>query len=437
SLSLGDWAFRNFTSAGRAETRAFNEYEKQLQELNQKKFAAENALSGDYKNMRSSLQNLGDEIQKQSEQFNNATISMQLAEKQLKLDEIESSGKDSLDDIIKLENELKELELKNQANINKQGESYIQSLIEQSNQIGKNNDELEIMRLATSGVSNHLIEQAKLYQQHNEQLRNQEKLQDKINALLEENERFGKSERELFQLDVAKLAGGNENLIKQAMDAFDKNSQLKLFAEMQKESSETFSSAVNKFAESNSDNPLSDFEKQWQTYWANLDNMSYLEQRAFFKQEQLNLPSYSSVTAEQFDKAASRAADELTRFYKEIESNHNALREMSSVHVAGVQGLDYSGSLPELDTNTTALNGNTMALDKMTQTLQTQATAAVSTPATSSVADFGGANLGTLNLVISSDNEKLAGKITGTKEFLQAFSRLFSSYIGDLAVAHA
>lgn len=436
SLSLGDWAFRNFTFAGRDETRRYNEMLRQEEERQKQQALVENALSSDYKNVRAGLSELGEEIKKQTEQFNQSTIAMKLAEKRLKLDEIKSSGKDNIDSVLKLENELKALEIQNQLNINKQGQDYIKSLQEQALAIGKTSEELELLKLSAAGVSNSLIEQAKLQQEENKKLQNQLELQNKINNLLEQNERFGKSERELFQLDVEKLAGGDKDLISKAMDAWDKNNYLKEVADIQKQSSETFSSAVDKFANNNSDNSLSDFEKEWQSYFDKLSKMSYSQQQAFFKQEQLNLPSYSSVTAEQFDNAVASATDELNRFFQGIEENHNALRIQSIEKMAGLT--PDTGALPEnlsLDSNTAALAANTAALEKIA--LRTNA-AAVSTPATQNpTAALGGQNIGSLTLNISTDNEKLAGKITATQTFIQAFSRLFSSNIDAAALMNA
>ena len=379
SLSLGDAIYRNLTKAGREETRRYEEEQRKYAEIRRQKMEAENALSGDYRNLRASLGGLGEEIAKQAEQLDKTTISMQLAEKRLSLTKIKENGKDSPDAIAKLEKELADLQAKNQANIDKAAADYIKSLQDQNTAIGKTSEELEILKLSTQGVSKELLQQAKLQQEINKQRQNEQAVQDKIKDLIEQSERYGKTDRQLFELDVSKLTGNNTALLKEAMAAWDKNENLKAMAELQKQAAEEFSGAVDTFSGSLKENQgLSDFERRWEAEKNMLAKMSDIQKQEYFKQQQLALPSYSSLTSEQFDKQAAEAAESLRKLTEATTLYQEQQRIESITKQAG---FDISETTPKIGedlglndaitTQTTALQENTAALQAL-QLQQTQ-----------------------------------------------------------------
>lgn len=440
-LSLGDFAYSKLSKQGRAEERDYEEKQKQYQ-------LAENSLSGDYKNLRSGLQELGDEITKQTEQFNKSTLSMQLAEKRLKLDDMKAKGTDTSENILKLERELKELELRNQQNINQQGVEYIQKLKEQQAAIGKTNDELDLMKLSAAGVNAELIEQARLNQLTNKKLLDNLAVQEKIKALQEETAKIGKSERELFsadilkklgidkpfdlsQTDIKKQLGDSYQLYADALKAFDdKALKEKTTAELNELSADKFSTAVDKFA-ADKDKTASD--SKWDAYFAKLDKMSYSEQQEFFKQEQLALPSYSSITAKQFDDAAAQAAESLANLNRQIEQNHIAAENQRQASLAiqmaaGTQGLDITAweqNFNATQADTTALLDNTAAIREQTAVLQTQATAQTMNAQNQFAPQT--ASQGSLTLFIATDTEKHAVQIFGSQAAVDFARRMFSS----------
>ena len=437
-LSLGDLAYSKLSKQGRAEERAYQEQLKQQQ-------YAENSLSGDYKNLRSGLQELGEEIIKQTEQFNKSTLSMQLAEKRLKLDDMKAKGTDTNENILKLERELKELELRNQQNINQQGVEYIQKLKEQQAAIGKTNDELDLMKLSAAGVNAELIEQARLNQLTNKKLLDNLAVQEKIKNLQEETAKIGKSERELFsadilkklgidkpfdlsQTDIKKQLGDSYQLYADALKAFDdKALREKTTAELNELSADKFSTAVDKFADQNK---TSEYAK-WDAYFAKLDKMSYAEQQEFFKQEQLALPSYSSITAKQFDDAAAQAAESLANLNRQIEENRMKNRIESITKQAGLYepSIEQSATLDPLanavSTETTALLDNTAAIREQTAVLQTQATAQTMNAQNQFAPQT--ASQGSLTLFIATDTEKHAVQIFGSQAAVDFTRRVFSS----------
>ena len=438
-MSLGDFAYSKLSKQGRAEERAYQEQLKQQQ-------YAENSLSGDYKNLRSGLQELGEEIGKQAEQFNKSTLSMQLAEKRLKLDDMKTKGTDTSENILKLERELKELELRNQQNINQQGVEYIQKLKEQQAAIGKTNDELDLMKLSAAGVNAELIEQARLNQLTNKKLLDNLAVQEKIKNLQEETANIGKSERELFSADILKklgidkpfdlsqtdikkqLGGDSYQLYADALKAFDdKALKEKTTAELNELTAEKFSSAVDKFADQNKTSE----DAKWDAYFAKLDKMSYAEQQEFFKQEQLALPSYSSITAKQFDDAAASAAESLANLNRQIEENRMKNRIESITKQAGLYepSIEQTATLDPLSSavtdETTALLDNTAAIREQTAVLQTQATA--QTMNTQNQFAPQTASQGSLTLFIATDTEKHAVQIFGSQAAVDFARRVFSS----------
>lgn len=378
SLSLGDAIYRNLTKAGREETRRFEEENRKYAEIKRQRMEAENALSGDYRNLRAGLSGLGEEIAKQAEQLDKTTISMQLAEKRLSLTKIKESGKDSPDAIAKLEKELADLQAKNQQNIDKAAADYIKSLQDQNTAIGKTSEELEILKLSTQGVSQELLQQAKLQQEINKQRQNEQAVQDKIKDLMAQSERYGKTDRQLFELDVSKLTGNNTALLKEAMAAWDKNENLKAMAELQKQAAEEFSGAVDTFSGSLKENQgLSDFEKKWEAEKNMLAKMSDLQKQEYFKQQQLALPSYSSLTSEQFDKQAAQAAESLkklldaTTLYQE-QQRIESITKQAGFDISDTPKIGEDLGLNDAITNqTAALQENTAALQAL-QLQQTQ-----------------------------------------------------------------
>lgn len=376
SLSLGDAIYRNLTKAGREETRRFEEENRRYEEIKRQRMEAENALSGDYRNLRASLGGLGEEIAKQAEQLDKTTISMQLAEKRLSLTKIKESGKDSPDAIAKLEKELADLTAKNQENINKAAADYIKSLQEQGVAIGKTSEELELLKLSTQGVSKELLQQAKIQQEINKQRQNEQAVQDKIKDLIEQSERYGKTDRQLFELDVSKLTGNNTALLKEAMAAWDKNENLKAMAELQKQAAEEFSGAVDTFSGSLKENQgLSDFEKRWEAEKNMLAKMNDIQKQEYFKQQQLALPSYSSLTSQQLDQKMQQAADELEKIYQKIDQNRIAAENQRQASLAiqmaaGTQGLDITAWEENFNAQTAAQTAQTTALQENTAALQ-------------------------------------------------------------------
>lgn len=378
SLSLGDAIYRNLTKAGREETRRFEEENRRYAEIRRQKMEAENALSGDYRNLRAGLSGLGEEIAKQAEQLDKTTISMQLAEKRLSLTKIKESGKDSPDAIAKLEKELADLQARNQQNIDKAAADYIKSLQEQGVAIGKTSEELELLKLSTQGVSKELLQQAKLQQEINKQRQNEQAVQDKIKDLIAQSERYGKTDRQLFELDVSKLTGNNTALLKEAMAAWDKNENLKAMAELQKQAAEEFSGAVDTFSGSLKENQgFSDFEKKWEAEKNMLAKMSDIQKQEYFKQQQLALPSYSSLTSEQFDKQALEAAESLrklteaTTLYQE-QQRIESITKQAGFDISDTPKLGEDLGLNDaITTQTTALQENTAALQAL-QLQQTQ-----------------------------------------------------------------
>ena len=376
SLSLGDAIYRNLTKAGREETRRYEEENRRYAEIARQKMEAENALSGDYRNLRAGLSGLGEEIAKQTEQLDKTTISMQLAEKRLSLTKIKESGKDSPDAIAKLEKELADLQAKNQENINKAATDYIKSLQEQNTAIGKTSEELEILKLSTQGVSKELLQQAKLQQEINKQRQNEQAVQDKIKDLLEQSERYGKTDRQLFELDVSKLTGNNTALLKEALAAWDKNENLKAMAELQKQAAEEFSGAVDTFSGSLKENQgLSDFERRWEAEKNMLAKMNDLQKQEYFKQQQLALPSYSSLTSQQLDQKMQQAADELEKIYQKIDQNRIAAENQRQASLAiqmaaGTQGLDITDWEENFNAQTAAQTAQTTAIQENTAALQ-------------------------------------------------------------------
>lgn len=379
SLSLGDAIFRNLTKAGREETKRYNEEQQRLAEISRKKMETENALSGDYRNLRTSLGGLGEEIAKQAEQLDKTTISIQLAEKRLSLTKIKESGKDSPEAIAKLEKELSDLQAKNQANIDKAAADYIKNLQEQGVAIGKTSEELEILKLSTQGVSKELLQQAKMQQEINKQRQNEQAVQDKIKDLISQSERYGKTDRELFELDVSKLTGNNTALLKEAMAAWDKNENLKAMAELQKQAAEEFSGAVDTFSGSLKENQgLSDFEKRWEAEKNMLAKMNDLQKQEYFKQQQLSLPSYSSLTSQQFDKQAAEAAESLRKLTEATTLYQEQQRIAAITKQAGFEIGETTPKIGEdlglndaITNQTTALQENTAALQAL-QLQQTQ-----------------------------------------------------------------
>ena len=437
-LSLGDFAYSKLSKQGRAEERAYQEQLKQ-------QLSPENSLSGDYKNLRSGLQDLGEEITKQTEQFNKSTLSMRLAEKRLKLDDMKAKGTDTNENILKLERELKELELRNQQNINQQGVEYIQKLKEQQAAIGKTNDELDLMKLSAAGVNTELIEQARLNQLTNKKLLDNLAVQEKIKNLQEETAKIGKSERELFsadilkklgidkpfdlsQTDIKKQLGDSYQLYADALKAFDdKALKEKTTAELNELSADKFSAAVDKFA----DKDKTSEDAKWDAYFAKLDKMSYAEQQEFFKQEQLALPSYSSVTAKQFDDAAAQAAESLANLNRQIEENRMNSRIESITKQAGLYepSIEQAATLDPLSNavsaETTALLDNTAAIREQTAVLQTQATAQTMNAQNQFAPQT--ASQGSLTLFIATDTEKHAVQIFGSQAAVDFARRVFSS----------
>ena len=376
SLSLGDAIYRNLTKAGREETRRYEEEQRRYAEIARQKMEAENALSGDYRNLRAGLSGLGEEIAKQAEQLDKTTISMQLAEKRLSLTKIKESGKDSPDAIAKLEKELADLQAKNQANIDKAASDYIKSLQDQNTAIGKTSEELEILKLSTQGVSQELLQQAKLQQEINKQRQNEQAVQDKIKDLIAQSERYGKTDRQLFELDVSKLTGNNTALLKEAMAAWDKNENLKAMAELQKQAAEEFSGAVDTFSGSLKENQgLSDFEKKWEAEKNMLAKMNYQQQQEYFKQQQLALPSYSSLTSQQLDQKMQQSAEALEKIYQKIDQNRIAAENQRQASLAiqmaaGTQGLDITTWEENFNAQTAAQTAQTTALQENTAALQ-------------------------------------------------------------------
>lgn len=376
SLGLGDAIYRNLTKAGREETRRFEEENRKYAEIKRQRMEAENALSGDYRNLRAGLSGLGEEIAKQAEQLDKTTISMQLAEKRLSLTKIKESGKDSPDAIAKLEKELADLQAKNQQNIDKAAADYIKSLQDQNTAIGKTSEELEILKLSTQGVSQELLQQAKLQQEINKQRQNEQAVQDKIKDLMAQSERYGKTDRQLFELDVSKLTGNNTALLKEAMAAWDKNENLKAMAELQKQAAEEFSGAVDTFSGSLKENQgLSDFEKKWEAEKNMLAKMNDIQKQEYFKQQQLALPSYSSLTSQQLDKKMQDAAAELEKIYAKIEQNQIAAENQRQASLAiqmaaGTQGLDITAWEENFNAQTAAQTAQTTALQENTAALQ-------------------------------------------------------------------
>ena len=376
SLSLGDAIYRNLTKAGREETRRFEEENRRYAEIKRQRMEAENALSGDYRNLRAGLSGLGEEIAKQAEQLDKTTISMQLAEKRLSLTKIKESGKDSPEAIAKLEKELADLQARNQQNIDKAAADYIKSLQDQNTAIGKTSEELEILKLSTQGVSQELLQQAKLQQEINKQRQNEQAVQDKIKDLIAQSERYGKTDRQLFELDVSKLTGNNTALLKEAMAAWDKNENLKAMAELQKQAAEEFSGAVDTFSGSLKENQgLSDFEKKWETEKNMLAKMNDIQKQEYFKQQQLALPSYSSLTSQQLDQKMQQSAEALEKIYQKIDQNRIAAENQRQASLAiqmaaGTQGLDITTWEENFNAQTAAQTAQTTALQENTAALQ-------------------------------------------------------------------
>ena len=378
SLSLGDAIYRNLTKAGREETRRFDEENRRYAEIRRQKMEAENALSGDYRNLRASLGGLGEEIAKQAEQLDKTTISMQLAEKRLSLTKIKESGKDSPDAIAKLEKELADLQAKNKANIDKAAADYIKSLQDQNTAIGKTSEELEILKLSTQGVSKELLQQAKLQQEINKQRQNEQAVQDKIKDLIEQSERYGKTDRQLFELDVSKLTGNNTELLKEAMAAWDKNENLKAMAELQKQAAEEFSGAVDSFSGSVKADKIdiknkpftNSIEDWWFRDWEDLMRLTG---------QSTEFVPYNSISTKELDKQLATAAESLANLNKQIEQNHIAAENQRQASLAiqmaaGTQGLDITAWEENFNAQTdqtTALQENTAALQAL-QLQQTQ-----------------------------------------------------------------
>lgn len=431
SLSLGDAIFRNLTKAGREETKRYNEEQQRLAEISRKKMETENALSGDYRNLRASLGGLGEEIAKQTEQLDKTTLSMQLAEKRLSLTKIKESGKDSPEAIAKLEKELSDLQAKNQANIDKAAADYIKNLQEQGVAIGKTSEELEILKLSTQGVSKELLQQAKMQQEINKQRQNEQAVQDKIKDLISQSERYGKTDRELFELDVSKLTGNNTALLKEAMAAWDKNENLKAMAELQKQAAEEFSGAVDTFSGSLKENQgLRDFEKRWEAEKNMLAKMNDLQKQEYFKKQQLSLPSYSSLTSQQFDKQAAEAAESLRKLTEATTLYQEQQRIAAITKQAGFEIGETTPKIGEdlglndaITNQTTALQENTAALQalQLQQTQQMQQNIeTVSKPQANGVA---------MVLKIVNSGNELAQQVVVTPEFYNGVQ----SVIGRMA----
>lgn len=447
-LSLGDLAYSKLSKQGRAEERAYQESLKQAQ-------YKEQALSGDYKNLRAGLQDLGAEIQKQAEQFNNATISMQLAEKRIKLEEMKASGKDTAADILKLENELKELELKNQQNINQAGVDYIKSLQEQKDAIGKTNDELDLFKLATQGVNSELIEQARLQQAQNKQMLNNLAVQEKINQLNEQTARLGKSDRDLFsfdilkqlgldkpydlsQSDIQKQLGENYKLYQDALKAFDdKALKEKTISEQQAASVEKFSTAVDKFSGSDKTDKIdiknkpftNSIEDWWFMDWDDLMRLTG---------QSTEFVPYNSISTKELDKQLEQSATAL----------HEWEQNLRTSQIYKMAGIDESQFItPAADTTaltdplalavgseTTALQDNTAAIREQTAILQTQATAGVQN---GGITPQAGRDMGSMTLYISTDTETQAVKIFGTQAAIEFAQRAFAKGSERFALQNA
>ena len=427
SLSLGDAIYRNLTKAGREETRRYEEEQRKYAEIRRQKMEAENALSGDYRNLRASLGGLGEEIAKQAEQLDKTTISMQLAEKRLSLTKIKESGKDSPEEIAKLEKELADLQAKNQANIDKAAADYIKSLQDQNTAIGKTSEELEILKLSTQGVSKELLQQAKLQQEMNKQRQNEQAVQDKIKDLIEQSERYGKTDRQLFELDVSKLTGNNTALLQEAMAAWDKNENLKAMAELQKQAAEEFSTAVDKFSGSDKtdikNKPFTNSIEDW--WFRDWDDLMRLTGQS------TEFVPYNSISIKELDKKLADAADELEKIYQKIDQNRitseNQRQASLAIQMAaGTQGLDITAWEENFNAQTdqtTALQENTAALQalQLQQTQQMQQNLeTVSKPQANGVA---------MVLKIVNSGSELAQQVVVTPEFYSGVQ----SVIGKMA----
>ena len=235
------------------------------------------------------------------------------------------------------------------------------------------------MKLSTQGVSKELLQQEKLQQEINKQRQNEQAVQDKIKDLIEQSERYGKTDRQLFELDVSKLTGNNTALLKEAMAAWDKNENLKAMAELQKQAAEEFSGAVDTFSGSVKADKIdiknkpftNSIEDWWFRDWEDLMRLTG---------QSTEFVPYNSISTKELDKQLATAAESLANLNKQIEQNHIAAenQRQSSLAIqmaAGTQGLDITAWEENFNAQTaaqtTALQENTAALQAL-QLQQTQ-----------------------------------------------------------------
>ena len=338
SLSLGDLLYQNINRDGI------------VSKLNAQKQTAseftEIKLSPELKELRSAVTALGAELNKQTESIAKTDISEQLKNAYLKLKEIQTGGADDPSKVAEQLDKIDKLYAENQKLIDKQATDYIDNLKAQAEAVGKTSEEMDVLRLASKGVSGALIEQAKEQQILVETLKNQDALRKKLADMQSEYNKIGKSERDLFIEEVRKLGAGDKGLVDAIIKQYDANNAMKQVAELQKQSTEEFSLAVDKFKDDGSG------QGYYDKLFAMLDKMSYLEQQEFWKQQQLNQVGYNSI----------RPIDNAPQYQVE--------------------------------------------------------------------------QMGGLTIYLTNDKEKVAGEITGTKEFMQKFKSYFEQSVNDIAYAY-
>lgn len=283
---------------------------------------------------------------------------------------------------------------------------YVEELEKVKDAIGLTNEQLKIKELREKNLSEIQLKNLENLQQEIKLRENQASLKTEIENLKNQTERVVLSDRELAIKDFERLAGGDKDLLNEAIKAFD---DLEL-----KKATEQFNQSVLDFG-NNVDRMNGDFNQFKRTDgtfdWLSMDFDTF---NAWQKQQ-------DAISKIERDKQI---------------SNYNQLRADG-----GFLSLEEKISRQNENLNKT-IKENQMAFIEAIQKI-TPATPATITPATPSPSGFENQslqNVGSLNIVLMSDAEKVAGKITGTTSFLTEFKRLFevsaNQWTNNLAIAN-